>query len=254
MPTSVRRVVPRVMEYSMDGRSRSDDRNVNKDEPYNPDQIADFNNNNGTFERPHIKRHRITNVAKVNADGSFTPGIEDTACVGCHQGSNRTVLQYWGIRLDQNEDVVNNNQYPQNPDIYRHQDVRLFDPSVTVNGVVQGNNTFNGRNAQQYLLYEDYDGDGRDDTPPDVHYEVGLGVSTAMAVEISTVLQAIQPAEKSKVDRIRQRQFSVRVATAMWSNSRDQTLQGLQWTGSECVIDRFETLGTRTKIPMDTII
>jgi hypothetical protein len=37
------------------------------------------------------------------------------------------------------------------------------------------NHTFNGRNGNQYLLDEDYDGDGRDDTPADVHYDAGLG-------------------------------------------------------------------------------
>ena len=36
------------------------------------------------------------------------------------------------------------------------------------------NNTFNGRNHRQYLAFEDYDGDGRDDTPPDVHHEAGM--------------------------------------------------------------------------------
>src|SRR5690606_1865505 len=36
-------------------------------------------------------------------------------------------------------------------------------------------NTFNGRNHNQYLLTEDYDGDGRDDTPEDVHYAAGMG-------------------------------------------------------------------------------
>ncbi|MEZ5973905.1 MAG: hypothetical protein R3E96_03405 [Planctomycetota bacterium] len=46
-------------------------------------------------------------------------------------------------------------------------DPRLFDP-------VADNHTFNGRNHRQYLLTEDYDGDGRDDTPPDVHYDAGL--------------------------------------------------------------------------------
>jgi len=80
------------------------------------------------------------------------------------------VMQYWGIRLDQNQDVRNNRQYPANPVSYQstNGDSRLFDPAV-------GNNTFNGRNRNQYLKFEDYDGDGRDDTPADVHYEAGMG-------------------------------------------------------------------------------
>lgn len=151
------------MEYSYDGRSRSGDPNVNRNEPANPDAIA-------AGERSHVEAHQIRNVAKVLPNGAFVRGISDRACVGCHQGSNRTVLQFWGIRMDQNADVVNNNQYPANPQTFANTaaDDRLYDPAV-------GNATFNGRNANQHILTEDYDGDGRDDTPPDVHYAAGLG-------------------------------------------------------------------------------
>lgn len=151
------------MEYSYDGRSRSQDPHVNKLEPADPDAIA-------APERPHVEAHMIRNVAKVLPDNSFARGISDRACVGCHQGSNRTVLQYWGIRMDQNADVVNEFQYPANPQNFTTtaQDSRLYDPAVA-------NNTFNGRNANQHLLTEDYDGDNRDDTPPDIHYERGMG-------------------------------------------------------------------------------
>ena len=150
------------MQYSMDGRSRSTDPNVSKLEPANPDQIA-----NG--ERAHISDHIIRNVSKTTG-GVIVRGITDNACVGCHQGSNRTVLQYWGIRLDQNADLANNTQYPENPANFTNtaNDRRLFDPAIN-------NNTFNGRVADQYILYEDYDDDGLDDTPPDVHYESGMG-------------------------------------------------------------------------------
>jgi len=151
------------MRYSQDGKSRSTDPNINKLEPVDPDQIDDP-------ERPHTDRHLIKGVAKTLQTGEFVPGIDDHTCAGCHQGSNRTVLQYWGIRLDQNQDVHQGNQYPANPDSFvrTFNDTRLFDPVVN-------NNTFNGRNGNQYLLDEDYDGDDRDDTPPDVHYEAGLG-------------------------------------------------------------------------------
>lgn len=150
------------MQYSMDGRSRSTDPNVNKNEPANPDQI-------NAGERSHIADHVIRNVAKVE-NGIIVRGITDEACVGCHQGSNRTVLQFWGIRLDQNADLANNFQYPANPNTFVNtaNDSRLFDPAVQ-------NNTFNGRNADQYILTEDYDADTRDDTPPDIHYEAGMG-------------------------------------------------------------------------------
>lgn len=151
------------MEYSPDGRSRSTDPNVNKTEPANPDAIA-------APERAHVDMHRIRSVAREVNGGEFQRGISDYTCVGCHQGSNRTVLQFWGIRLDQNQDVFNDRQYPANPDSFQTTaaDDRLYDPGI-------GNATFNGRVPEQYLLAEDYDADGRDDTPPDVHYAAGLG-------------------------------------------------------------------------------
>jgi hypothetical protein len=151
------------MEYSPDGRSRSTDPNVNHNEPANPDQIA-------APERSHIDSHQIRNVAKTLPSGAFVRGISDYACAGCHQGSNRTVMQYWGLRLDQNRDVATNQQYPANPVTFQNSaaDTRLFDPAAA-------NTTFNGRDVNQYLLVEDYDGDGRDDTPADVHHEAGMG-------------------------------------------------------------------------------
>jgi len=151
------------MRYSQSGRSGSRDLNVPKNEPANPDAI-----NGG--ERSHIKAHRIASVAQTLSNGVTVQGIDDYACVDCHQGSNRMVMQYWGIRLDQNQDLKNQVQYPANPVTFKNtnKDPRLFDAQVR-------NNTFNGRNANQYILTEDYDGDGRDDTPEDVHYEAGMG-------------------------------------------------------------------------------
>ncbi|HTF86946.1 MAG TPA: hypothetical protein VK843_00960 [Planctomycetota bacterium] len=151
------------MQYSLGGKSGSTDPNINKLEPVNPDAIQ-------APERPHTRSHQIKSVAKTLPGGQTIAGIDDYACAGCHQGSNRTVMQYWGIRLDQNADVKNHRQYPANPSTFTttQNDARLFDQTVN-------NNTFNGRNANQYVLKEDYDGDGRDDTPMDVHYQAGMG-------------------------------------------------------------------------------
>ncbi len=151
------------MPYSLDGRSGSRDPLVNKAEPLDPDQIRDS-------ERAHVRAHRIVSIDKTLSNGVELEGMGDHTCAGCHQGSNRTVMQYWGIRLDQNQDVRRGNQYPAQPVSFLRSfgDARLFDPAV-------GNDTFNGRNGNQYLVREDYDGDGRDDTPADVHYEAGLG-------------------------------------------------------------------------------
>lgn len=151
------------MPYSLGGRSGSLDANINRLEPLDPDDIDEP-------ERPHVRSHRIASVARTLPSGAQVPGIDDATCAGCHQGSNRTVMQYWGIRLDQNADVRNHRQYPANPVTNQTtaNDPRLFDPAVD-------NHTFNGRNANQYLAREDYDGDGRDDTPEDVHQQAGLG-------------------------------------------------------------------------------
>jgi hypothetical protein len=151
------------MPYSLDGRSRSRDPNVSKQEPLDPDDIDEP-------ERAHVRSHVIRSTKKTLASGAEIEGIDDHTCAGCHQGSNRTVMQYWGIRLDQNQDLRRRVQYPANPVTFTNtaRDTRLFDPAV-------GNRTFNGRNANQYILHEDYDGDGRDDTPADVHHEAGMG-------------------------------------------------------------------------------
>lgn len=151
------------MPYSQSGRSGSKDPNIPKDEPFDVDDIDEP-------ERAHVRSHRIVSVAKTLPNGEFQPGIDDYACAGCHQGSNRTVMQFWGIRLDQNEDLRRKNQYPAAPASFQdtRDDTRLFDPVIN-------NRTFNGRDDDQYILYEDYDGDDRDDTPPDVHYEAGMG-------------------------------------------------------------------------------
>jgi hypothetical protein len=151
------------MPYSLDGRTGSQDLNVPRNEPEDPDAIQ-------AGERSHVRAHRIMSTAKQFSNGIVQQGIDDYACVGCHQGSNRMVLQYWGIRLDQNEDIDNDFQYPANPVRATNtaRDERLFDRQVD-------NDTFNGRNPDQYLLMEDYDGDNRDDTPEDVHYEAGMG-------------------------------------------------------------------------------
>ncbi len=151
------------MPYSLDGRSRSLDPNVPKDEPLDPDDID-------PPELSHVRAHRIASVRRDLPNGERIEGIDDHTCAGCHQGSNRTVMQYWGIRLDQNQDLRNGVQYPANPQSFvnTRDDTRLFDPAV-------GNRTFNGRNHHQYIAFEDYDGDGRDDTPPDVHAEAGMG-------------------------------------------------------------------------------
>lgn len=158
------------MNYAIDGVTLMQDkiRNFLLD----PTLVAlDPNVNNEQIvypQVPKVETHLIKNVDKKTIVGQFVQGIQDLSCAGCHQGSNRTVMQYWGIRLDQNQDVVNNRQYPANPANFTTtaNDQRLYG---------YNNQRFNGRVAEQYLLTEDYDNDGYDDTPMDVHAEAGMG-------------------------------------------------------------------------------
>jgi hypothetical protein len=68
----------------------------------------------------------------MQTNGVQIEGIPDWTCAGCHQGSNCSVMQYWGVRLDQNQDVRNHVQYPANPATFTNtaNDTRLFDPAV----------------------------------------------------------------------------------------------------------------------------
>ncbi len=157
------------MEYANNGRYRGNDVNIPRDEPADPDALQ-------PGERPHVRDHQIRNVIKTLPNGTTIRGISDRACLACHRDSNQTVLQYWGIRPDPDGDLGATRQYPFSPARYRAIDpapyggtgprIDLIDPATSA--------TFDGRPADRYLEFEDYDGDGRDDTPPDVHAEAGM--------------------------------------------------------------------------------
>jgi hypothetical protein len=160
-------------EYAADGvsRSRGYQRLWRQGEgPQDPDAIA-------PGERSHPRDHRIRNVAK-EVNGAYIRGIADRSCVACHQGSNRTVLQYWGYRIDPEEYLAND---VPNPFVAENVTFAidgpppgsiappLYDPQVN-------NQTYHGLNlATQIIALEDYDGDGLDDSPPDIHHRRGLG-------------------------------------------------------------------------------
>lgn len=151
------------MPYGLAGRSATRDPNVQVDEPANPDRVT-------APENSHPRAHRIAGAAKVLGSGDVILGIEDQTCGTCHRLTNETMLEYWGVRIDQHEDVTNNLQYPANPNTFQnsanHQ--TLFAPWIQ-------NSTYQGMNVNQLLVFEDYDADGLDDTGFDVHYEAGMG-------------------------------------------------------------------------------
>ena len=146
------------------GRSSSSDPNVNKTEPLNPDALV-------PGEHGHRRDHRIRNVAKPPnlAAGQYqaVQGIDDFRCITCHSGSNRTVAQYYGYRLDENQDLTNGDFYPSGNTV-----------TFTTRNALFGNEnaTFNGRVLDQWIDEEIWQANGgQDETPPDVHHEAGMG-------------------------------------------------------------------------------
>lgn len=154
------------VSYALDGRSRTRDQMISKTEPTYPAAYAfmanfdpnDIVNANGAWlgpERSHPTTHRLTK------------SIASQRCGSCHFGSNRTDWQYRGYRFDPNRDAVqaidegrlNANQIQFTDEIDND-----ADPFARYHGAAQ----------DQVLKYEDWDDDGQDDTPADVHYIAGL--------------------------------------------------------------------------------
>jgi hypothetical protein len=152
------------------GRTASKDPNIDKYEPINADFLTP-----GEFS--HRRDHRVRSVIKypgqVPGLATVVQGIDDSRCIVCHEGSNRTVAQYRGYRLDQNQDLVNNNFYPSQNTVQFELHGALFNE----------NNFFNNRNINQWILDEIWQADvtnilaqaGQDETPEDVHHEAGMG-------------------------------------------------------------------------------
>jgi len=146
------------------GRTSSGDPNTNRYEPINPDALT-------PGEMSHIRDHRVRNVAKIpgQVPGLYTvvQGIDDWRCLTCHEGSNRTVAQYHGYRLDQNQDLVNANFYPTQNTVTFTRKSALFGENAT----------FNNRNINQWIQDEIWQADvaTQDQTPADVHHKANLG-------------------------------------------------------------------------------
>ncbi len=153
------------MPRALDGRYRGLDPHINRTEPAMPDALQP-----ALAERSHVARHELRGVSRPLANGAFVRGMGDTVCASCHQGSNATVLQFWGIRVDDAANVALGESYPGTPSntALVTQDPRIFAADGS-------NTTFGGRTAMQLVAQEDHDGDGRDDTPADIHYERGMG-------------------------------------------------------------------------------
>lgn len=137
------------MPYDWSGQSQSGDPMIPKTEPTYPDAYAKIR----YPERPHPTRHVLVRTMKANE------------CLACHTGSARSVFQYQGIRTDDNRDLTRAKAAGASIDFeYSNLIDNVRDPEARLHGFTQ----------DQLIEYEDLDGDGQDDTPPDVHYLAGM--------------------------------------------------------------------------------
>ncbi len=156
------------MSYALDGRSRSQDQMIKKDEPTYPAayaQIANYNINNidvqnlaGTWlgpERPHASYHRLTRQ------------IASQRCGACHVGSNRTDWQYRGYQIDPNRTAFN----ALNGGFLNADQVQFTDE---IDNNADANARYHGQAQNQVLKFVDWNNDGLDDIPTDIHYQAGL--------------------------------------------------------------------------------
>lgn len=154
------------MPYALDGRSRSLDQMIKKDEPTYPAayaQIANFDdddlvNANGAWlgpERSHPLRHQLTRQ------------MASQRCGSCHIGSNRTFLQYTGQQIDPNrvyQTALDNNNLNANQVLF----TSLIDNNANAFALYQG------LAQNQIVAFLDLNQDGIDDIPADIHYSGGL--------------------------------------------------------------------------------
>jgi hypothetical protein len=154
------------MSYSLDGRSRSVDQMIKKDEPTYPAayaQISNFNANdlqnlNGAWlgpERAHPSYHRLTRT------------IASQRCGSCHVGSNRTDWQFRGYRFDPNRDAVlalDNARLNADQIVFTDEIDNDANPFARYHGAAQN----------QILKFEDWNNDGQDDSPADIHFVSGM--------------------------------------------------------------------------------
>ncbi len=154
---------------SMLGRFNGHDPMVSTCEPLDPNFLT-------PGEHAHALDHRGRSVATLPQGPDPTAlvaGVGDDSCLLCHQGSNHTVFQYRGWRLDENQDLTNAAFYPR------------ADPVAFTNvSALFGENQFYiGRHINQWIATEIWEQDvadlrgqaGQDSTPADAHHDAGLG-------------------------------------------------------------------------------
>ncbi len=136
------------MPARLDGAMVTDDLQIDPAGPGSPDMP-------GSQERVHVGSHVMRSVF----EGGQREPVPDAACAACHAGSSGISLEYLGMRIA-------------SPGLHELQAGIAFDPASDGFEDLQ---TRWGVPVERLLVFEDYDGDGRDDTPPDVHAEAGMG-------------------------------------------------------------------------------
>ncbi len=149
------------MVYSDFGRSLSRDANIVASEPTYPaaySSIAGFDPSNVSSasggwlgpERPHPITHRL-----ITAVGSRQCGV-------CHSGSNQTDLQFRGYQIDPNRTATR---------ALGAGELQLTDE---IDNQIEPAARRHGLAQDQILHFVDWNGDGFNDIPADVHYLANL--------------------------------------------------------------------------------
>ncbi|MBX2812176.1 MAG: hypothetical protein KTR25_10210 [Myxococcales bacterium] len=178
------------VNYALDGLSKSSDQVISKTEPTYPNayaQIANFDVNdlqnlNGQWlgpERAHPTTHRMTRQMPAQR------------CGVCHVGSNRTDWQFRGYQIDPNRTVatavaggfLNANQFQFTDEIDNNQNPFAL---------------YHGQTQDQVLKVVDWNNDGLDDIPADIHYQAGMECMDCHTTgEMHNELKVVQVAQVS---------------------------------------------------------
>lgn len=181
------------MNYALDGRSRSTDPMISKTEPTYPAayaQIANFDANdlqnlNGAWlgpERAHPSSHRITRQ------------MSSQKCGTCHVGSNRTDWQYRGYQIDPNRTAV----AALDGGFLNADQVQFTDE---IDNDANPFARYHGQAQDQVLKFVDWNNDGLDDIPADVHFVAGLEcMDCHTSAEMHNELKFVKVAQVSDWD------------------------------------------------------
>ncbi len=201
------------MPRALDGRARTSDPLINKREPSYPAayaQIADFDINDPVNEQvdwlgpeqSHPIRHLLTRQMAAQRCGT------------CHVGSNRTDWQYRGYQIDPNRTAV---AALANGDLAANQ-VQFTDE---IDNNQNPDARYHGQAQNQVLRFIDWNADGLDDIPADIHYQAGLECMDCHTtgemhneIKLVKVAQVTDPSDPSQVQDM---------SGALWSHQDQAT-------------------------------